>query len=173
MQKIFEGNRGEIYLVDYYGKKAVLKRLKRGKPNTIKKEIEFLRYLEPFGFTPKLYDYGKDYVVMEYIEGEPLKRAIKRAPKKALRLGLEVCYKLDRAKVYHRELGRYYHFLYDSAMKRVWVIDFERAIWSEHPRNVLQFVGFYLRDRDTTEAVKLYKRHPKEGLQALLEVVGV
>ncbi|MRI59252.1 MAG: hypothetical protein C6H99_07090, partial [Epsilonproteobacteria bacterium] len=123
MQKIFEGNRGEIYLIDYYGKRAILKRLRPGKPNTIQKEIEFLRYLEPLGLTPKLYDFGSDYVVMEYIEGDSLKRALKKAPKRALRLGLEACYKLDRAKVYHKELGRYYHFLFDKDIKRVWVID--------------------------------------------------
>ena len=171
MQKIFEGNRGEIYLIDYFGKKAILKKRRPGKPNTIQKEIEFLRFLEPLGFTPRVYDFGSDYIVMEYIQGDPLKKSIKKDPKKALGLALRACYRLDRAKIYHRELGRYYHFMFDKEIKKVWVIDFERAVWSRRPRNVLQFVGFYLRDRELKDPIELYKRHPKEGFERLLEAL--
>ena len=169
MQKIFEGNRGEIYLIDYHGKKAVLKRQKRDKPNTLHNEAKILEYLQPSGIVPKLFEYGSDFIIMEYLEGISLKEAIKKE-KKALKEALRLCYVLDRAGIWHKELGRYYHFIFTPKPK---IIDFERSCFSSRPRNVLQFVGFYLRDFDTKEAVQLYKRDKRAGLQALEELLDV
>ena len=169
MQKIFEGNRGEIYLIDYYGHLAVLKKLRPGRRNTLINEAKILRYLEPLKIAPKLFEAGVDYLVMEYIEGKNFKEALQESRKKALLAALEVAYILDRVGVYHRQLGRYYHFILTSRGMRV--VDFERATMSAHPRNVLQFVGYYLRDLPIHEAVQLYKKNRQAGYRAICEVI--
>ncbi len=171
MQKIFEGNRGEIYLIDYYGRPAVLKKLRPGKPDTLKNEAKILAYLEPLGIAPRLYEAGEGYIIMEYIEGMSFKEALAKSRKKALRQGLEAAYKLDLAGIYHKELGRYYHIILTPQGVRI--LDFERAAKSAHPRNVLQFVGFYMRDLAVGEVVQLYKKHRRRGLEKLFEVIDV
>ena len=172
MQKIFEGNRGEIFLIDYFGKKAVLKRLKPGKPNTLQKEAKILQRLSG-RYAPKLFEAGRDYLIMEFVDGVALKHAIKKDFKRAVRLALEACYFLDRAGVYHKELGRYYHFLYAKDFSWVKVIDFERAVLRSNPRNVLQFVGYYLQSFDLKEAIELYKKDRKAGFEAIVKVLDV
>ena len=128
-----------------------------------------MRFLEPLKIAPKVYESGEDYIVMEYLQGVSLKEMAKN--KDTLKEALKVCYLLDRLGIYHRELGRYYHFVFTKEGVRV--LDFERAVYRAHPRNVLQFVGFYLRDIDTKEAVELYKQSPREGLKKLFEVLDV
>ncbi len=160
-------------MIDFYGQKAVLKKLRSNRPNTLQKEAQILQELEPLGIAPKLYEYGLDYIVMEYIDGISMKEALKKNRKLALQLGLEAAYVLDRAGISHKELGRYYHFIFDKEMKRCKVIDFERAVRSVKPRNVLQFVGFYMRDYDIKEAIELYKKNKKIGFARLLGVIDV
>jgi len=158
-------------LIDYFGKKAALKRLRPGKPNTLLKEAQILRRLDRY--VPKLYEVGRDYLIMEYIDGINLKEALKRDFAKAVRLGLEACFYLDVMGVYHKELGRYHHLLYGRDLGWVRVIDFERAVVRPNPRNLLQFVGFYLKDLPLQKEIELYKRNKKAGLEAILEALGV
>ncbi|BAF70631.1 RIO1 family regulatory kinase/ATPase [Nitratiruptor sp. SB155-2] len=173
MQKIFEGNRGEIYLIDYFDQKAVLKKQKPNKPNTIQNEIKILQKLQPLGFVPKLYEYGPDYIVMEYIDGISMKEALKRDKKRALRLALEIGYILDKAHIWHTELGRYYHILFDPKLRWCKVIDFERAKESPKPRNLLQIVGFYCKEYDLKEAIELYKKEKTAGYKKIVEALDV
>ncbi len=148
----------------------MLKRQKSGKPNTLRNEAKILEYLQPSGIVPKLFEYGSDFIVMEYLQGVSLKEAIKKERKKALKEALRLCYLLDRAKVWHKELGRYYHFIFTPEPK---IIDFERARFHQNPRNVLQFAGFYMRDLDTQRAIELYKRNKRVGLKRLEELLDV
>ncbi|BCD60827.1 MULTISPECIES: RIO1 family regulatory kinase/ATPase [unclassified Nitratiruptor] len=173
MQKIFEGNRGEIFLIDYFDQKAILKKQKRDKPNTIHNEIKMLQKLQPLGIVPKIYEYGSDYIVMEYIEGISMKEALKRNKKRALRLALEIGYILDKAHIWHTELGRYYHLIFDQKLKKCKVIDFERAKESSRPRNLLQIVGFYCKEYDLKEAIELYKKEKSAGYKKMIEALDV
>ncbi len=154
--RLFSGNRGDIYLIDYGSKKAVLKKLKPGKPNTLTKEARILKYLDSL-YVPKLYEAGGDYIIMEYIEGISLKEALRKSGKRAVRLALVACNHLDRMGIAHRELGRYYHFIFDKDLKSVKIIDFERSAFCPRPRNVLQFLGFYLRDIELARAYRAKK----------------
>ncbi|BCD62806.1 putative serine/threonine protein kinase [Nitratiruptor sp. YY08-26] len=169
MQKIFEGNRGEIFLIDYFGKKAVLKKHRFGKPNTIKHEAFILQKLQYLSVVPRLYEAGEAYVIMEYIDGISLKEALKRDKKAALKEALYASYLLDLAHINHRELGRYYHFIF--TLNGVKIIDFERSQVTNKPRNVLQFIGFYLPALKTF--AKLYQKNKKAGLQKLFEAIDV
>ena len=128
-----------------------------------------MRFLEPWHIAPRVYESGEEYIVMEYLQGVSLKEMAHN--KDVLKEALKVCYLLDRLGIYHRELGRYYHFVFTKDGVRV--LDFERAVYRANPRNVLQFVGFYLRRVDTKEAVQLYKQNPQEGLKKLFEVTHV
>ncbi|BCD68628.1 hypothetical protein [Nitratiruptor sp. YY09-18] len=169
MQKIFEGNRGEIYLVDYFGKEAILKKRKIDKPNTLIKEAKILQYLEPLRIAPMVYEVGADYIIMEYLQGLSFKSLLQRNRKVALKDALQICYMLDKAGIYHRELGRYYHFI--ATKKGLCVIDFERAQWSKSPRNVLQFIGFYMRDVVSLDLIELYKQNKTKALELLYEAI--
>ena len=144
MQKIFKGNRGEIFLTTFKGQKAILKRFKRY--DSFLQECKALKFLEPFNIAPKLLDSSKEWVLMEYCEGASLKEAWS---KEALQKALLAAYKLDNLALYHRQLGRYYHFIFTK--DGVKVIDFERSIFTKKPRNVLQFIGYYLRHLPTKE----------------------
>ncbi len=171
MIELFEGNRAKIYLIDYYGKKAVLKKLRAGKPDTLKKEVQILRTLDRFA--PKIYEWGPGYIVMEYVDGISFKEAVKRDFKRSVRLALDACYYLDQKGVYHKELGRYHHLLFAKDLSWVKVIDFERAVVRSNPRNVLQFIGFYLRAFDLRKEIELYKKDKKAGYKALLRALDV
>ena len=166
MQKIFEGNRGEIFLTTFKRKKAILKRFKND--NSFLQEYKALKFLEPFNIAPKLFDSGKSWVLMEYCEGDSLKEAWS---KEALQKALLAAFKLDNLALYHRQLGRYYHFIFTK--EGVKVIDFERSTFTKKPRNVLQFIGYYLRHLPTKEIVALYKKEPRRGIKALLEIIDV
>ncbi len=126
--------------------------------------------LQSFSFVPRLYCWGEDFLVMEYLQGYSMKEALRIDRKRALKEGLRICYELDKAGVWHKELGRYYHFIFTPEPK---IIDFERSKLSDCPRNVLQFVGFYMRDFEVRESVELYKSDKKAGFEALMELIDV
>jgi len=113
---------------------------------------------------------------MEFIDGLPLKDLI-NTPKYYLLLkeSLEGAYFLDIKGVFHKQLGRYYHiFLTENGVK---FIDFERAIFSENPRNFLQLVGYYLqRDKkfdksDINMIIDFYKKDKEKGLTLAREKI--
>ena len=171
MQKIFEGNRGEIFLIDYFGKPAVLKRFKNRDFQKAKKEANILSFLEPFAIAPKLYELYEDCIIMEYLEGISFKEALQKDKKNAIAQALHICYVLDNVGIYHKELGRYYHFILTKNGMRL--LDFERAQLGKRGKNVLQFIGFYLRDLDLQKEIALYKRDQKEGFLALTKALDV
>jgi len=166
IEKIGEGNRGEVYKVKL--EDGTFAALKWAKSYKIDKEWNILSFLNG-KYAPKPIFRGKKYLVMELIEGIPLKELIGTKDYYVLlKQALEGAYYLDRAGVFHKQLGRYYHILKTDKGARF--IDFERSVFSEKPRNFLQLVGYYLqRDEnfDKKEVEKIaavYKTNPKNGL---------
>jgi putative serine/threonine protein kinase len=98
---------------------------------------------------------------MELIEGKPLKEFIgTKEYYKILKEALIGAYELDLKNIYHTQLGRYYHII--KTKRGIKFLDFERAKFSENPRNFLQIIGYYLQrdknfDKNTlNEVIKLY-----------------
>ncbi|WP_457562553.1 RIO1 family regulatory kinase/ATPase domain-containing protein [Caminibacter pacificus] len=174
IEKIGEGNRGEVYKVRL--ENGELAALKWSKSYEIDKEWEILNYLKGT-FAPKPIFRGKKYLVMELIEGKPLKEFIgKKEYYVTIKEALKGAYELDRLGVFHKQLGRYYHII--KTEDSVKFLDFERAVFSENPRNFLQIIGYYLhRDsnfdkKDLNYLISLYKENPKKSLEIITKVLN-
>ena len=172
IEKIGEGNRGEVYKVRLQNGKIAA--LKWAKSYEIEKEWEILNYLNGF-YAPKPIFRGKRFFIMELIEGKPLKELINtKEYYLALKEALKGAFFLDKKEVFHKQLGRYYHIIFDG--KRVKFIDFERAVFSEKSRNFLQLIGYYLiRDRnfDKKKWEKITLIYKQDKLKALNEAIKV
>ncbi len=171
--KIGEGNRGEVYKVRLEDGRIAA--LKWAKNYEIEKEWEILNYLNGF-YAPKPVFRGKRYIIMELVEGKPLKE-LQNTPKyyDSLKFSLQGAFKLDERNVFHKQLGRFYHILYDG--KNVKFIDFERAVITENPRNFLQIIGYYLQRDENFDKNKikfilnLYKQDKFKALEESIKVV--
>ena len=173
IEKIGEGNRGEVYKVKL--EDGRLAALKWSKNYEIDKEWEILNYLNGF-YAPRPICRGNRYIIMELIEGKPLKELL-NTPKfyDALKLSLSGAFKLDEKKVFHKQLGRFYHILYNE--KNVTFIDFERAVITDKSRNFLQLIGYYLfRDENIDKKkinliLNLYKKDKIKALEESIKVI--
>jgi len=173
IEKIGEGNRGEVFKVKLQNGKIAA--LKWAKSYEIEKEWEILNYLNGL-YAPKPVFKGNKYIIMEYIQGKPLKELQgSREYYISLKNALIGAYHLDKKGVFHKQLGRYYHILFDG--ENVKFIDFERAVFSENPRNFLQIIGYYLIrdekfDKSRLEQITLtYKKNKEKALNEALKVI--
>ena len=172
IEKIGEGNRGEVYKVKLENGKIAA--LKWAKNYEVDKEWEILNYLDGF-YAPKPFFRGNRYIVMEFIDGKPLKEFIGSIEfYEVLKKALIGAFELDKKGIFHKQLGRYYHILYN---KKVIFIDFERATFSSNPRNFLQLIGYYLfRDENINKKkinliLNLYKKDKLKALEESIKVI--
>ena len=173
IEKIGEGNRGEVYKVRLADGKIAA--LKWSKNYEIDKEWEILNYLNGF-YSPKPLFRGNRYIIMELIEGKPLKELLNTSKfYDALKLSLIGAFKLDEKNVFHKQLGRFYHILYDG--KKITFIDFERAVITFKSRNFLQLIGYYMfRDENIEKKeidliLDLYKKDKLKALEKSIKVI--
>lgn len=146
MKKYYaKGKRGIVYIVEYRGKKAVLKTPNpRATTNTVGNEARMLTIVNGQGIGPVLYDDGDDAVLMEFIDGKRImdwlegKDAYDIIP--ILCDLLEQCREMDRIGIDKKELTRPYKHIIVTRDGRPVQIDFERAQRTERPRNVTQLV---------------------------------
>src|ERR1700686_4256615 len=83
---------------------VAIKRLKAEHAERFKREARAIAALN-HPHVCQIYDVGSDYLVMEYIEGEPLKSPL--APDEAVRLALQIAEALEAAHrkgIIHRDL---------------------------------------------------------------------
>jgi len=172
IEKIGEGNRGEVYKVLLENGK--LAALKWSKNYAVDKEWEILNFLKG-RYAPKPIFRGNRYIVMELIEGKALKELTQKDYYRTLKEALKGACELDRLGVFHKQLGRYYHII--NTGKKVKFLDFERAVFTENPRNFLQIAGYYLqRDenfdkKEINYLISLYKQKPLEALEKTVKVL--
>lgn len=74
LKKIGEGKYANVYLVNEDKVIKVIKNKYQKKQTFIKlkKEISFFIKLKKIDFMPEMYEYGEDYILMEYIKGDVL-----------------------------------------------------------------------------------------------------
>lgn len=145
--KFAEGKRGIVYLIKWKGKKAIRKEKKKLSKalGTIENEIYFLKILNKNNLGPKLYDYGKDYLIEEFVDGKRildfLKDSKKRKTISVLKEVLRQARLMDKLQIDKKEMTNpYKHILITD--KKIVMIDFERCRINPKPRNVSQFVQF-------------------------------
>jgi len=109
----------------------------------MKSEAKFLRLVNSVNVGPKLYDYSKNFVVMEYLDGEKIGQWIlslkgpgsSKKLKTVIKLILEDCFKLDQIGFDHGELSSISkHVIVGS--KRPSLIDFESSSINRKTSNV-------------------------------------
>ncbi|AOL15594.1 serine/threonine protein kinase [Sulfolobus sp. A20] len=100
---------------------------------------------------PKVYDYGKNYILMEYIKG----RELSKNERKEIIFDLLMRAKLlEDKKIEHEELSRPWKNVLISN-ERTYIIDYDSASIKEKPRNVSKILSAYLKKNDL--AIKYIK----------------
>ncbi|SMP02650.1 putative serine/threonine protein kinase [Desulfurobacterium pacificum] len=149
--------------------------------NVIEKELQFLEFLDAFSKkvnipnpAPKVLAADKDFIVMEFIEGEKIVDLQGERLKEALLSTVDSCYFLDLARVQHNEIKGGKHLIFSG--QHVKIIDFESANFSKKTRNLFQFVGYYLVGKKLLPNLNLkeilallqnYKKDPEKTVETL------
>ncbi len=159
MMYMAKGKRGHVYSA-IYDKKKVAVKIKNPKSTAIARiEIES-QALEKAGklkIGPKLYKKDKDFIIMEYIEGEQILDRLKKLKKQDIIMILKdiikQCKVLDDNNLQKEEMHHpVKHIIITKANKPV-MIDFERLSYTEKPHNITQLIQF-LTSRNMIEILK-------------------
>ncbi|AHF81143.1 serine/threonine protein kinase [Thermococcus paralvinellae] len=131
-----KGTTSLVFLGKFQGKKVVVKLEREDTPRkNFKREAEILKLLEGHDITPELIDYGifrgKEYLVREFAEGEPLLYA--DVEKHHLIEIAKKTHKLDVLGIDHGQIQGGKHIIIGNA---VWIIDFEKASTRRKPKNL-------------------------------------
>lgn len=188
-----KGHTGVVVLVRARGMTAALKMRRTDSPRPdMGGEAVLLAAANRAGVGPRLLGHTPNLLLMEYIDGTPLRewlaaRPPARSAKGAIRRILEQCYRLDRIGLDHGELADMSRHALVGA--RTAIIDFESASLSRRPANVtsaaqcLYLGGLSARTREICpapgpdmiiDALRAYKSRPGPGsFGSLLDMLGV
>lgn len=145
MKFLAKGRRSIVYLISYGNKKAVLKQETRNL-GVLKNEANFLKLLNKHKIGPKLLSDKNNKLILEYVKGIPLLKYIETSNskkiKKVIKEIFNQCYSLDQLKINKHELTNPYKDI--LVAKKPVMIDFERARFTDKPKNVTQFSQFLI-----------------------------
>ncbi|MBI2573049.1 methyltransferase [Candidatus Woesearchaeota archaeon] len=146
-----KGKRGVVYVAYLRKKKVAIKvqRADSGSLAALDREAQMLRIVNTKQIGPKLIDQGKDYIIIEFVEGllfeEWLKNQSSPIIHKMLNAILMQCYILDTLKITKEEMHHpFKHIIITKTNKPVF-LDFERAKYTDRPTNVTQVVEYFCR----------------------------
>ena len=135
------------------GKKKVAVKIRRidSQRKNLKKEAEFLTITNQFGVGPKLLGYSKNFLVIEYLDGEKIGKWINKLKEKPnvtqlkniIKKTLTDCYKLDKIGLDHGELSNITKHVIVG--KKITIIDFESSSVDRRVSNVTSATqAFYI-----------------------------
>ena len=157
MEYFSEGKRGKIFLDTYKGKKVAIKKEKRNL-GRIKNEAMWLRKLNKYCIGPKLIKSKGDEIIYEFFEGEFFidfyRRKGKKASKNYIKEILKQCRIMDKLGVSKFEMHKPVKHILVKGKKAI-MIDFERCVQTNNPKNVTQFCEFLMRIRFIKRSKKL------------------
>jgi len=159
LKVIGKGKTGVIVLLD---EKRVIK-IRRSDSPKESLEIEAKIQTQALPIAPKVYDYGKNFIVMDYIEGKNLDDT-----RKNKRVIIDLILKakeLESRKIEHKELARPYKNVIVSENDNVYIIDYDSASIKENPYNVTSILSWL---RLPNLAI-LYKKH--KNIEEILNFV--
>ena len=146
------GKRGMIFTGIHKDKKIAIKAKKDTSkaPLSIIKEIQFLKKLNKYDIGPKLVFTKENYFAYEFVVGKFIMEFLEISSKKNIKQIILKIFdqmkKLDDLKINKYEMHHpLKHVLIDNKNK-VTLLDFERAKYSENPKNVTQFSDFIISD---------------------------
>jgi len=133
-----------VVVLGKIGRKKVAVKIRRNDSprKNLKKEAELLKITNQSNVGPKLVGFSKNFLVMEYLEGEKIgdwvaslkKRGSSSQLKTIIKKILEDCYKLDRIGLDHGELSHIVKHVIVG--KKITVIDFESSSTDRKVSNV-------------------------------------
>ena len=114
---------------------------------SMRPEAELLRKANSADVGPVLLGVGKDFLMMQFVEGELLPRwfeekACKTRIKRVLRNVMEQCWRLDVAGLDHGELSHAPKHVIVTAEDKAFIVDFESASVNRRPSNVTSICQF-------------------------------
>jgi putative serine/threonine protein kinase len=136
---IARGKRGEVYRIS----NTLIAKIQRDDTdavNSIKNEYDTLKKLEKYDFFPKakLCNEELKFIIMDYVKGKTIGSSL---DKKLFIKTLSLARALDMEKINQQELTNPYKHIYFYEGKAK-MIDFERARFSNNPKNVTQFAQY-------------------------------
>ena len=142
-----KGKHGIVYDAKYKNKICVVKMAREDSPSRdcIIKEKQFLQKLNKYKIGPEVYFANNNLLVMEKIIGDIIFNIDLHSHKYIIVSILNQCFKMDKLGISKFEMTNPYKHIFINKRK-VTMIDFERCIYTEKPKNVTQFCE-YLRRR--------------------------
>ncbi|MCJ8305637.1 MAG: serine/threonine protein kinase [Nitrosopumilus sp.] len=140
--------------------------------NNMKNESVLLKLVNSVNVGPKMIDVSKNFLVMEYLEGEKISdwmNSLKgvgstKKLKSTIRKILEDCYRLDQIDFDHGELSNISKHVIVGKIKST-LIDFESSSTNRRPSNVTSIAqAFFIGSGIAKKTQKIYKNPPKEKI---------
>ena len=168
-----KGYVGLVVLVKRGNKEVALKiRRTDSQRENMKNESILLKLVNSVSVGPKIIDVSKNFLVMEYIEGEKFSNwigmlkgsgSVKKL-KFTIKSALEDCYRLDQIGFDHGELSNISKHVIVGKNKVV-LIDFESSSTKRRPSNVTSITqAFFIGSGIAKHAQKIYKNSSKEKI---------
>ncbi|MDC1136866.1 serine/threonine protein kinase [Nitrosopumilus sp.] len=168
-----KGYVGVVVLVKRGNKEVALKiRRTDSQRENMKNESVLLKLVNSVSVGPKMIDVSKNFLVMEYIEGEKFSDWIgmlkgsgsTKQLKSTIRNVLEDCYRLDQIEFDHGELSNISKHVIVGKNK-VALIDFESSSTKRRPSNVTSITqAFFIGSGIAKQAQRIYKNSSKEKI---------
>jgi len=168
-----KGYVGVVVLVKRGNKEVALKiRRTDSQRENMKNESILLKLVNSVNVGPKIIDVSKNFLVMEYIEGEKFSdwmRMLKgsgsvKQLKSTIKNVLEDCYRLDQIGFDHGELSNISKHVIVGKTK-VTIIDFESSSTKRRPSNVTSITqAFFIGSGIAKQAQKIFKNSSKEKI---------
>ena len=168
-----KGYVGVVVLVKRGNKEVALKiRRTDSQRENMKNESVLLKLVNSVNVGPKIIDVSKNFLVMEYIEGEKFSDWIEmlkgsgsvKQLKSTIKNVLEDCYRLDQIGFDHGELSNISKHVIVGKTK-VSIIDFESSSTKRRPSNITSITqAFFIGSGIAKQAQKIYKNSPKEKI---------
>ena len=161
------------------GNKQVALKIRRtdSQRKNMKNESILLKLVNTIDVGPKIFDNSKNFLVMEYLEGEKISNWVNslhgigstKKFKTTVKKILEDCYKLDNLGLDHGELSNVSKHVIVGKMKST-LIDFESSSTKRIPSNVTSITqAFFIGSGIAKKAQKIYKNPSKDKIIEALQ----
>lgn len=152
--KINKGSRGLIFK-GVYKKKDIAVKVKNPQSKAtgrIEHEVSMLKILNKHDIGPKLIFSEDILFCYEYVKGLFIEDFIKKSNKKDIvNIFIKIlkqCYRMDNLKITKEEMHiPYKHIIINEKNMNVVMLDFERAHFTNNPKNVSQFIQYIVSGR--------------------------
>ena len=172
-----KGYVGVVVLAKRGNKKVALKiRRLDSQRSEMKSEAKLLRLVNTVNVGPKLFDFSKNFVVMEYLEGEKISNWVKslngvgssKKLKDTIRSVLEDCFRLDQIGFDHGELSSISKHVIVGDTKST-LIDFESSSTKRRVSNVTSITqAIFIGSGIAKKVQRIYKIPSKEKIIEVL-----